>query len=78
MREALIHTCQERKNMIAAQMPCMMRIHAPRSRGGSRRSMKSMVTCSSACDTSGSPAKISTSSVSSVISKPPRIGRLMR
>ena len=41
-------------------------------RGGSMRSMKSIVTCSSACDTSGRPAKISTSSISSVTSKPPR------
>ena len=46
--------------------------------GGSILSMKSMVTCSSACETSGRPAKISTSSVSSVISNPPRIGQLRR
>src|SRR6266571_6884493 len=37
-------------------------------RAGSMRSMKSIVTCSSACETSGSPAKISTSKVSSVTS----------
>ena len=38
--------------------------------------MKSMTACSSANDTSGSPAKISTSSISSVTSKAPRTGRL--
>ena len=65
--------------MIAAQTPCIARIHgAAPPRRGSMRSMKSMVTCSSACDTSGRPAKISTSRISSVISKPPRIGRLRR
>ena len=39
-------------------------------------SMKSSVTCSSAREASGSPAKISVSSSSSVISKAPRSGQL--
>ena len=38
--------------------------------------MKSSVTCSSAREASGSPAKISASSNSSVISKAPRNGQL--
>ena len=41
-------------------------------------SMKSSVTCSSARDASGSPAKINASNNSSVISKAPRSGQLNR
>jgi hypothetical protein len=74
----LIHTCQARKNMIAAQIACIARIQARRMPSGRMRSMKSIVTCSSACDTSGRPAKIRISSPSSVSSKAPRIGRLSR
>ena len=42
----------------------------------SSMSMKSSVTCSSAREASGSPAKISANNSSSVISKAPRSGQL--
>src|SRR4051794_3076983 len=76
MRLALIHICQARKKNSAPTTACTSRCSVSTARVGSMRSMKSMVTCSSACETSGSPAKIRTSSISSVISNAPRIGRL--
>src|SRR5260221_295125 len=78
MVRALSQTCQARKNITAAHSKCTARTTTAVARGVSTRSMKSMVTCSSACDTSGRPAKISTSSISSVTSKPPRNGKLNR
>src|SRR3954452_25347466 len=64
--------------MIAAHTTCIARTHARAIHSGRMRSMKSIVTCSSACDTSGRPAKISTSKPSSVISNAPRIGLFSR
>src|SRR5262249_6208582 len=78
MRPALMITCHVRKKNTAATTAWTARISIGSAAAGSMRSMKSIVTCSSACDTSGSPAKISTSSRSSVISNAPRIGRLKR
>src|SRR5262245_45565709 len=76
MRSALSHTSQARRNMTAAHRACTAPSSRRWRRGPSTRSMKSMSACSSAYDTSGSPAKIRTSNISSVTSKAPRTGRL--
>ena len=72
----ITQTCQARKSMTAAQTASTSRRRTARAPAPSILSMKSMVTCSSACDTSGRPAKMSTSSISSVISNDPLSGRL--
>src|SRR5262249_14281770 len=72
---ALIHTRYASPKNKRPQTRSTKRRKSKRPLLPSAMSMKSSVTCSSARDASGSPAKISVSSNSSVISKAPRIGQ---
>src|SRR3989449_5406496 len=76
IRSALSHMSQVSKNMTAAHTSCTARSSPRRARAPRSRSTKSMSACSSAHDTSGSPAKISTTSMSSVTSNAPLTGWL--